>query len=209
MVTDPKKEPLEAPLEALSPPERPPGAWGWTEGRPSSYPHHRLKALQLAEQGATLEELSAELRLTIRTLSRWRHSHRDFSDALDRGRAKRTMGQDARSLGRKAAAEAERAAALQRDRAEHAAREARIAEGAMALQAMLKHMAPLPPTAAPASALQPAAAIRTPAAPAAEPGNPRSRVSEYRRRFDPAAGNPEVLDGDCEALPMEDPLAGW
>jgi hypothetical protein len=209
MVTHPKKGALEEPVEALSqlPPERPPGAWGWTEGRPSSYPHHRPKALQLAAQGATLEELSAELKLTIRTLSRWRHSHRDFSDALDRGRAKRTIGQDARSLGRKAAAEAERAAAHERDRAEHAAREARIAEGAIALQAMLKHIAPLP-TAAPASVPQPAPAMRIPAEPAAA-GNPRSCVSEFRRRFHPAAEDPEVLDGDGEPVPFNDPLADW
>ncbi|MER8655267.1 hypothetical protein [Mesorhizobium sp. M0847] len=188
-------------MNALSqPPDaRPPGAWGNWDGRPSSYPRHRAVALQLAQQGATLDELSAELKLTIRTLSRWRLSYPDFANALDRGRAKRAIGQDARSLHRNAVAEAERAAALERDRAERVAREARIAEGAAALKEMMKDVVLLPATVT-----------------AAAPADARSRFAERRAaRGRPPAEHEEPLGwqeetgGDGEALPMGDPRADW
>ncbi|WP_461477885.1 hypothetical protein [Mesorhizobium jarvisii] len=211
MVTHPKKEPPKDPLSQPAA-ARPPGAWGWTEGRPSSYPHHATKALQLAEQGATLDELSAQLKLTIRTLSRWRLKYPDFADALDRGRAKRAIGQDARTLIREAAARAERDATLARYAEEQAAREARQREAAAALKEMLDQVAPLPATAPaePAMYHQPLSATQTPAELS---GELRGRVSErraLRRRCGPTTEEPEPLDDDDGSpVPFDDPLADW
>ncbi|CAH2407071.1 helix-turn-helix domain-containing protein [Mesorhizobium escarrei] len=66
-------------------------------GRPPTYRSEAAAAL--AEQGATLAEIAAELKCTVRTVSRWRLNYAEFREALDLGRHKKSDRTDRRAVG--------------------------------------------------------------------------------------------------------------
>ncbi|MET2825829.1 hypothetical protein [Mesorhizobium shangrilense] len=93
-------------------------------GRPTTF---RPEARQLAERGAMLVEIAAELGCTDRTISRWRLKYAEFRDALDRGRDRRAAELVANAL-----------EARRRDAEVKAAGESALREAALALLEMLK-----------------------------------------------------------------------
>ncbi|QND60317.1 helix-turn-helix domain-containing protein [Mesorhizobium huakuii] len=160
-------------------------------GNQGRQPTYRPEAANLAERGATLAEIAAELGCTIRTVSRWRLAYADFREALDRGRERRAA--------ELAAADRAKVAEAQRQQVEaKAAGEATVREAALALNEMLKDFA------------KPDAAAQGPA-----PADPAVRLSDRiaaRRQLpEPAAEEPQGWQDESagDPLPLDDPRDNW
>jgi transposase-like protein len=169
---------------------------GWfAPGNAGGQSTYRPAASQLAERGATLAEIAAELGCSDRTLSRWRLQYPDFRAALDRGRKRRAVEQ----------ANAAFAAEIE---AQRPAREA-----ALALEEMLKEL--VAPTTAVDDPAEPAS-CRQPLSVTRERPDPASRFAERRaaRRQPVDAWQGEAWqggapDGDGEPVELDDPRADW
>lgn len=176
--------------------------------------HYRPTAAQFAERGATLAEIAAELKATVRTVSRWRLQYPDFKDALDRGRALRAAGQTEAQLARAAEAQRRRDQLAAANAAAKAEAEAAAREVSLALAEMLGIAKPPDDAAELASGRwRPLPDTRQPPDHSNAPGEAARRLSErraLRQRSEPAAEEPEGRDDDDgEPLPLDDPRSDW
>ncbi|MER9421672.1 helix-turn-helix domain-containing protein [Mesorhizobium sp. M0317] len=168
---------------------------GWFPvGNAGGQSTYRLEAATLAEQGATLSEIAAELGCSDRTLSRWRLQYAEFREALDLGRKRRAVVQ----------ADAVLAREIEAQRPVH--------EAALALEEMLKEL--VAPTTAVDDPAEPARG-RQPLSGTREPPDPASRLAERRaeRRQPVDAWQGDAYQGgepgDGEPVELDDPRADW